>query len=54
MIDFTFNSMGFETKEDICNALEVVIESIRDGHTGGYGNSIYDWNISDERYRVRV
>ena len=47
MIEFTANGWDFETREDVCYALEEICKQLRNGYKGGYLGNL-SWDTSGE------
>jgi hypothetical protein len=47
MIEFEANGWDFETREDICYALEEICKQLRNGYRGGYLGNL-TWDTSGE------
>jgi len=47
MIEFEANGWDFQTREDICYALEEICKQLRSGYRGGYLGNL-TWDTSGE------
>ena len=47
MIEFTANGWDFQTREDVCYALEEICKQLRNGYKAGYLGNL-SWDTSGE------